>query len=261
MTTVTLSPGVTIAQITAAISDNNNDVVQLNNGTYSFPGEIYLTAQRTKPVVVRPVAGASVTFTHGNQLGQFIIWGGSRLITLQGITFDGYTVGNNGVIWIANAHDIVLKNLTFKNIHSSGINSYHTWAIYLSTDQGVGHNNITIANVNVVGNNKVHSGITGGGAGSGPVTITNYTASQIDDGLYFSDAPAGTYQLTIDGVKFHSVGGLDNHSIYIDGGCTGTYKNICADGNSKRFIFPASMQNLGNVQLNPVGGCGTTISQ
>lgn len=58
----------------------------------------------------------------------------------------------------------------------------------------------------------------------------------------------------VDGLTLHNVG-KSNYSIYMNSSIVGTYRNVCADNGSLPFNIAASMQNLGNVRLNPPGGC------
>lgn len=138
---VKLAPSATASQLLAAIADNSVDVVELSAGTYS-PGRVNVNVDRTRPVVVRPAAGATVIWK-GSSSGEgaflFGISGKTGRITLDGLIFDGFNLADTGVIWVGNAHDLALNHITVRN--STGHAAY-SWALYLSTAGGGGPSNI-----------------------------------------------------------------------------------------------------------------------
>ena len=138
---VKLGPSATASQILAAIADNSVDVVELSAGTYS-PGRVSVDVDRTRPVVVRPAGGATVIWKGDSSgAGAFLFGLSSRAgrVTLDGLIFDGFNLGDTGVIWVGNAHDLALNHITVRN--STGHAAY-SWALYLSTAGGVGPSNI-----------------------------------------------------------------------------------------------------------------------
>ena len=132
---VTLGPTATAAQILAAITNDSNDVVELSAGTYS-PGLIKVDVDRTRPVVVRPAAGASGKViwkqaTTGAGAFWFGVTGKTGNITMDDLIFDGYALGHTGVFWVGYAHDLTLTHITVRN--ATGDPGY-SWALYVSTD-------------------------------------------------------------------------------------------------------------------------------
>jgi hypothetical protein len=144
---VGLTPTVTATQFVAAVGDNSTDVIELAGGTYR-PGRISLNVERTRPLVIRPKAGATVVFT--GDAGAFVIGAGGVAggITIKGLIFDGYQIGQTGVIWLGNCHDITLSDMVVRN--STGQAGY-SWALYVSTNAGVSASNVTANNWSVDG--------------------------------------------------------------------------------------------------------------
>jgi hypothetical protein len=140
---VVLGPTATAAQIRAAITDDHNDVVELTAGTYS-PGLIKIDVDRTRPVVVRPAAGAAgkVIWKQAST-GSGAFWigqtGKAGNITIDGLVFDGFTLGDTGVLWVGYAHDLALTHITVRN--TTGHAGY-SWALYVSTDGSHGASNV-----------------------------------------------------------------------------------------------------------------------
>jgi hypothetical protein len=111
--TVTYSPGMTSSQLLSTLQDNTVDTVILQGGTYR-PGSMRVNINRTRPIVVRPADGAQVTWT-GNSTIQFGLGGSASNIELDGLIFDGYSLGDTGIVWVGNAHDITLNDMTVRN--------------------------------------------------------------------------------------------------------------------------------------------------
>ena len=119
------------------LSDESVGVIELS-GTYSLPC-VTINVNRTNPVVIRPAAGATVVFsgTNGGADGQFHFgYGGTASnITMEGFTFDGYTLGQIGIIWIGNAHDITLNDMVVRSSRCNGQTAApkNSWALYISS--------------------------------------------------------------------------------------------------------------------------------
>jgi hypothetical protein len=143
----------TASQFVAAINDSSVDVIELAAGTYS-PGGIKVNANRTRPVLVRPAAGATVVFANGTDAAFTFGYGGvAANIALDGLIFDGYRIGSIGIIWLGNAHDIRLTNITVRNSQATS-DPTMSWALYLSYDAGVGASSITADNWTVTGSGR-----------------------------------------------------------------------------------------------------------
>ena len=252
-TTVTFGPSVTASQLNSAIADNNNDVIELTAGTYC-PGSMTITANRTRPVIIRPAAGATVIWGGGTS-SAFEFKGGASYITLEGIIFDGYKIGDTGIIWAGNAHDLTFNKLTWRN--SSGATPYKSWAIYLSKDAGVGVSNITISNATVIGNNRTMSAFTAGYREfSSDITFRNVDISHVAYAGYFTD---NINNMTVDNWRVVDSGyqTFGNFAVYFSNDndqLTGVYKDICLS-NSGTIGNYAAVVNGGNTQTDPPGGC------
>jgi uncharacterized repeat protein (TIGR02543 family) len=93
-------------------------------------------------------------------------------ITMEGFTFDGYTLGQVGIIWVGNAHDLTLNNMVVRNSRCNGTTAqpYHSWALYLSYDAGIHPSNITADNWTVDGSVRQMSAFTMNGGSHASAT-------------------------------------------------------------------------------------------
>jgi len=162
---VRLAPNVTASEFVSIAEDNTIDVIELESGTYR-PGIIRLNVDRTRPLVIHPVSGATVVFAGGSRPAFYIGLGGvAGGITIQGLVFDGFSMGPDGIVWLGNCHDITVSGMTVRN--STGQAGF-SWALYVSTDGGAGPSN-------VVANDWT---IDGGGRSLGRLAIGNSPAAQ-----------------------------------------------------------------------------------
>jgi hypothetical protein len=153
---VRFSPGMSGGQLVAAIADASTDVIELAGGTYT-PGSININVNRSRPVTIRPAPGATVVFANGTDAAFTFGYGGvAGNITIDGLIFDGYRIGSIGIVWIGNAHDITLNNITVRNSTGIGTNS---WALYLSSDGGSGPTRVVADNWNVDGGARTLGGV------------------------------------------------------------------------------------------------------
>jgi hypothetical protein len=119
------------------LADETVDVVEMAAGTYHLAYMI-INIDRTRPVVVRPVAGATVTMSGdvASPNGQFTFGldGVAGNITMQGLIFDGFILGQHGIIQVLKAHDITLNDMVVRNSRCDGTTAqpYHAWAVYIT---------------------------------------------------------------------------------------------------------------------------------
>lgn len=194
---VPFTPDQTAATLLALLADETIDVIEMATGTYHLKC-MYININRTRPIVVRPATGATVVFSSADayQAGQFHFGrdGSASNITMEGFTFDGYTLAQAAIIWVGNAHDITLNNMVVRNSHCNGTTAqpYHSWALYLSRDAGVTSSNITANNWTVDGSTRTMSALTMGGQSH--VTATGWSVSH----AYWAAYVANGYGITTD---------------------------------------------------------------
>jgi len=145
---VSFTPSQTSSAFLTLLADESVDVIEMAAGTYHLY-TIQIDIDRTRCVVVRPAAGATVIFS-GDVTGpgaQFWFGLNSRAgnITMQGLIFDGYILGQQGIVHTGNCHDITLNDMIVRNSRSNGMTAqpYHSWAIYMDTIQGLSATNFT----------------------------------------------------------------------------------------------------------------------
>ena len=134
---VSFTPSQTSSAFLTLLRDESVDVIELN-GTYDLPYTI-INIDRTRPVVVRPAAGATVVMSGANNGTAPQFWfgldGRAGNITMQGLIFDGFILGQQGIIQARDCHDITLNDMVVRNSRCNGTiaKPYHSWAIYLDS--------------------------------------------------------------------------------------------------------------------------------
>jgi hypothetical protein len=180
---------VTAAQFVAAAQDNSTDVLELAGGVYR-PGIIRLNVDRTRPLLIRPKAGASVVFAGGNRPAFYIGLGGvAGNITITGLVFDGFRMGPDGIVWLGNCHNITVSNMVVRN--SSGQAGY-SWALYVSTDGGVGPSNVVANNWVVDGGARTLGGLAiGHSPAARGVTANGWHVTNASYAIYSNTTATG----------------------------------------------------------------------
>jgi hypothetical protein len=230
---------VTAAQLLAAMSDMSTDVIQLQAGTYALPQLIINIDRTARPLTIEPVPGATVVFSGSvfgvpNPGGFPILMGTastSAYITIQDITFTGYTLNQSGVFgFAAYAHNITLNGLTFENLTSGSGVPYHDWAVYMGLNSTAPHD-ITIENCTVIGTAyNVSAFQADSSAAIYNITVTGCSFS----GVYYAFYGSTQTGLTLSDLTVNS----SNNGFYVATGSTGTYSDINAPG------IPHSMGSL-----------------
>jgi hypothetical protein len=188
---VGLTPTVTATQFVAAVRDNTTDVIELAGGIY-HPGLITLNVDRTRPLIIRPKAGASAVFAGGSGSAFHIGSGGvAGGITLEGLVFDGYSIGDTGIVWLGNCHDITVNDMVVRN--STGPAGY-SWALYVSTNGGVSARNVVANHWTVDGGARTLGGLQIGNS-SGPdnngVSAHGWRVTNASYAIYSAAGAAG----------------------------------------------------------------------
>jgi hypothetical protein len=121
------------------LADESVDVIEMAAGTYHL-SYMLININRTRPVVVRPAAGATVVLS-GSAIGtdpqfEFGEGGTAGNITMQGLIFDGFILGQSGIVQAKDAHDIALNDMVVRNSRANGTSAQpcHAWAVYVSSN-------------------------------------------------------------------------------------------------------------------------------
>jgi hypothetical protein len=201
---VGLTSSVTAAQFASAAQDNTTDVIELAGGIY-HTGVITLNVDRTRPLIIRPAAGATVVFAGvGSQSAFWIGSGGvAGNITIEGLVFDGYSLSTNGIVWLGNCHDITLNDITVRN--STGQTGY-SWALYMSTDGGASPRNVVANNWIVDGGARTIGALQMGHAGGPTISGVILHGWQVTNASYAIYSAVGATGVDIDGWTINSSG-------------------------------------------------------
>jgi hypothetical protein len=184
---VRFGPTLTAAELVTAAQNNATDVIELSAGVYR-PGIVRLNVDRTRPLLIRPATGATVVFAGGTRPAFYVGLGGvAGDITIQGLVFDGFDMGPDGIVWLGNCHNITVNNMVVRN--SKGQAGY-SWALYVSTDGGVGPHNVVARNWVVDGGGRTLGGLAIGHTPAAQGVIA--TGWQVTNASYaiYSNTPA-----------------------------------------------------------------------
>lgn len=150
----TISVG-SVAQLQAAFAvANDNDVIEIANGTYSTAGGPINVTNVAKTLIVRPAGGASVTFDGGGASNILKIFNASNpgsTLEFTGLNFQNGvtpTFGIGGGVSVQNANAI-FNNCNFTSNHANTSNG--GGAVFIIDDAGVSptttqFNNCTFTN-------------------------------------------------------------------------------------------------------------------
>ncbi len=237
-----LSPTATAAQFLAAIAEPSTDVLELAAGTYR-PGIIYLNVDRSRPLTIRPAAGATVVFAGGTRPAFYMGLGGvAGRITLSNIVFDGFAMGPDGIVWLGNCHDITLTGITVRN--SVGTAGF-SWALYVSTDGGSGPRNVTADNWTVDGGGRTLGGLAIGHTPAAQgVTARHWTVRNASYAIYSATPATGVHidDWTIDSSGLTT---FDYLSVVFEQ-TAGDIRNVRATNSGKPEILAPMVDAGGN---------------
>lgn len=227
----------------SALADNTVDVIELAAGTYSWDG-VQINVDRTsRPLMIRPASGATVTFVgSGSASGGVFFFGYSsptKWITMDGFTFDGITLGQAGVFEIRSSDHLTLKNMTFKNLKRGGNSDkpYKSWVAYVSMGSGIRNNDHLLLDnwtmlAPTVSRDVSAIQIASSSLTNGSIRITNMS---LVDYAYAFYGEVPTTDLVLDGWTLTNVG---NHTTpasvrFTADPISGTYRNIHATGSDR----------------------------
>jgi hypothetical protein len=251
---VSFTPTQTAATLLALLADESVDVIELN-GTYHLPGT-FIDIDRTRPVVVRPAAGATVVFSGANIDYRFQFWfgyyGTAGNITMQGFIFDGYVLGQQGIITAVNCHDITVNDMVVRNSRSAGTASsptalpYHSWAVYLSSVGTAHATNFTANRWTVLASARGMSALAV--QGGSHVTVTGWTVSNVCYAVYAANERGPLTDFI-----------LSDWTISNSGAGDAPYVSVSFDSSSGQFsnmhiMSSGVIRNTGTLTMTDGGG-------
>ncbi len=210
---------------------------------------------RTRPVVVRPAAGATVVLSGAN-VGpraqfEFGCHGVAGNITMQGLVFDGFILGQQGIIYALNCHDITLNDMVVRNSRANGTiaKPYHAWAIYLSSTSTVHSTNFTANRWTVNGSARGMSALQV--YGGSHITATGWSVTNACLAVYASGSREALTDLVLDGWTISDTGAMgwgtvNGVSVYINN-ASGRFSNM-------HVMASGVLINVGTPKLIDDGG-------
>jgi len=203
------------------LADESVDVIEMAAGTYHLPYMI-IKIDRTRPIVVRPAAGATVTLS-GSTIGPdpqfgFGFDGIAGNITMHDLIFDGYILGQQGIIQAFNCHDITLNDMVVRNSRCNPAISPpdSSIAIYITSTKTVFVTNFTANRWTVEATDRQMSALQVYGGNN--VTAIGWVVSNACFAVYASGSGRGPLtNFILDGWKISNTGsptwGLANISV------------------------------------------------
>jgi hypothetical protein len=218
----------TTIQFLAALADMSIDVLELAAGTYVW-SSVYINVDRTaRPLIVRPAAGAAVAFkSSSGGLFYFGLGGTAKYLDFEfaGVTFDGYSLGSTGLVWMGNADHITFNGPTVQNCVATG-DPINSWALYLSVDAGLSPTNIVADDWTVKGMSRTVSALQ---VGHPPSTLGHVYARRwtVDSVSYAVYAYGTATDLQLDGwTVTNSVRADRPYTVFFGAACFGTFSNM-----------------------------------
>ncbi len=229
--TVSFLPGQTSSTFLTLLRDESVDVIELN-GTYHLPYTV-IDIDRARPVTVQPATGATVIFSGTSNGADPQFWfglnGRAGNITMRGFIFDGFVLGQQGIIQARNCHDIVLNDMVVQNSRSNGTWSkpWHAWAIYLDAASTGAPSDFTANGWKIDGSGQQMSGLQI--CGGSHITATGWTVSNVCFAVYAAGIQHPLTGLTLDTWIISDSGAVTwtspSVSVYMED-ASGTFSNI-----------------------------------
>lgn len=235
------------------LADETVDVIEMAAGTYHLRYSI-INIDRTRPVLVRPAAGATVVLS-GSDIGTdpqfwFGLNGKAGNIAMTGLIFDGFVLGQQGIIQARDVHDISLNNMVVRNSRTNGTTakSYDSWAIYLDATPTIVPTNFTANNWTVDGSNGQMGALQVFGGNN--VTATGWVVSGVCFAVYASGTRGPLTNLTLNDWTISNSGmpdwGSPNVSVAMEY-AAGRFSNMHATASGV-------LLNVGNPRMTDGGG-------
>lgn len=248
----------TEVEFLAALADPTIDVLELAPGTYHFARTVINIDRTDRPLIVRPAADARVVFAgDAADGGQFYFGMGGMASYLAfefaGVTFDGYTLCDTGLVWMGNANHITFDGPTVRNVTCAEAGPIYSWALYLSVDAGVSPSHVAADDWTVIGADHTISALQ---VGHPPSSAAAIDARRWDvSNVAYSVYAYGTVTDLIldDWTIANSVVADRPYTVYFGSAVSGTYSNMHAT-SSGGIESAGGMTDGGGNSLTPPSG-------
>jgi hypothetical protein len=235
------------------LADESVDVIEMAAGTYHL-SYMLININRTRPVVVRPAAGATVVLS-GSAIGtdpqfEFGEGGTAGNITMQGLIFDGFILGQSGIVQAKDAHDIALNDMVVRNSRANGTSAQpiQAWALYLSSNATTHVTDFTANRWTVDGSGRQMGALQV--YGGSRVTATGWSVSNAYYAVYASNTRGPLTDLILDNWTISGSGapawGSSNVSVATENS-SGRFSNMHATTSGV-------LLNVGSPKLTDGGG-------
>ena len=250
---VSFTPSQTSSVFLTLLADKSVDVIEMAAGTYHLSYTI-INIDRTRPIVVRPAAGATVVLSGANigtdpQFG-FGFGGTAGNITMQGLIFDGFILGQQGIIQACDCHDITLNDMVVRNSRANGTTAtpYQSWAIYITSTSTIIPTNITANCWTVDGSARGMSALQV--YGGSHIIATGWSVSNSYYAIYASSSRGPLTDFVLDDWTISNTGapawGTSNVSLAIE--------NASGKVSNMHTTVSGGLLNVGTPKLTDSGG-------
>lgn len=245
---VTFTPSQSSRVLLTLLADPSVDVIELD-GIYHLP-YLIINVDRARPVTVRPAAGATAIFS-GAMIGRdpqfsFGVGGVAGNITMQGLIFDGFVLGQQGIVYALDCHDMTLDDMVVRNCRADAryAQPYHAWALYLSSTATAHVTNFRADGWIIDGSNRRMSALQiYGGA---HISVNRWSVANAYYAIFASSTRGPLTDFVLDDWTISSTGSSEDVAVYIEN-ATGRFSNVRATATG--FFI-----NIGRPKLEDGGG-------
>jgi hypothetical protein len=240
------------------LANESVDVIEMASGTYHLRYMV-ININRTRPIVIRPAAGATVILSgagngHDPQFG-FGFGGTAGNITMEGLIFDGYILGQQGIIQVLDCHDIILNDMVVRNSRADPAiaEPYNAWAVYLSSTSTVHATRFTANRWNVDGSDHQMGALQV--YGGDHVTATGWSVSNAYYAVYASSCRGPLTNFILSGWNISNTGApawqYPDAAVAVEDS-SGWFSNMSATGSG-------ALLNAGNPKMTDGGGNSISV--
>jgi hypothetical protein len=169
---------------------------------------------------------------------------------MQGLIFDGFILGQVGIVHVSNAHNITLNDMVVRNSRANGTTAkpYHAWALYLSSTLTAQPTNFTANRWTVDGSGRQMSAFQV--YGGNHVTAIGWSVANSYFAVYASDERGPTTDLVLDAWAIrdtHSAAsGTDGESV--------SFRNASGRFSNMHATASGGLLNVGTPRMIDGGG-------
>jgi hypothetical protein len=242
------TPGQSSRAFLTLLADPSVDVIELD-GTYHLP-YLIINIDRARPIVVRPAARATAVLS-GAMIGRdpqfsFGVGGVAGNITMQGLIFDGFVLGQQGIVYALDCHDVTLDDMVVRNCRADAryAQPYHAWALYLSSTATAHVTNFRADGWTIDGSNRRMSALQiYGGA---HISVNRWSVANAYYAIFASSTRGPLTEFTFDDWTISSTGSSEDVAVYVEN-ATGRFSNVHTTATG--FFI-----NVGRPKLDDGGG-------